>query len=217
MLGAIVNGNQMPKALQKQIFDMPSLETASRIDDSDATNAACAADFRFSTCMRELEAQFELRAPGRGSSMTQIEMTTKPKTRKAPAANGAELDPIFAAIAEHKARVREYARCRNAFEAARDQAEKRHGKSLKGKALFIAAAEDTVLEYDQFCRAKRAERKAAMRMARVSPTTIVGAAAMIAHARREIMTGTVEDWDDWVPLALKTIAAALVRLTPSPT
>ena len=52
----------MPKALQKQILGMPSIETASRIDDSDATNAACAAHFRFSTSMRELEAQFETKA-----------------------------------------------------------------------------------------------------------------------------------------------------------
>jgi hypothetical protein len=48
----------MSKALQKQFF-VPSLETASRIDDSDATNAACAAHFRFTALMRELEAQFE--------------------------------------------------------------------------------------------------------------------------------------------------------------
>jgi hypothetical protein len=52
----------MSKALQKQIFGVPSLETASRIDDSDATNAACAAPFRFNSRMRELEAQFEAKA-----------------------------------------------------------------------------------------------------------------------------------------------------------
>jgi hypothetical protein len=33
-------------------------------------------------------------------------MTTKPKTRKAPA-KGAELDPVFAAIAEHKRLIKE--------------------------------------------------------------------------------------------------------------
>jgi hypothetical protein len=52
----------MSKALQKQIFGMPSTETASRIDDSDATNAACAAHFRFTARMRELEQQFEAKA-----------------------------------------------------------------------------------------------------------------------------------------------------------
>ena len=57
MLGQTVKGNQMSKALQKQIFGVPSLETASRIDDSDATNAACAAHFRFNSRMRELEAE----------------------------------------------------------------------------------------------------------------------------------------------------------------
>ena len=52
----------MNRQLSKQTFGMPSLETASRIDDSDATNAACAAHFRFTARMRELEAQFEAKA-----------------------------------------------------------------------------------------------------------------------------------------------------------
>jgi hypothetical protein len=52
----------MSKALQKQIFGMPSTETASRIDDSNATNAACAASYRFNARMRELEQQFEAKA-----------------------------------------------------------------------------------------------------------------------------------------------------------
>jgi hypothetical protein len=52
----------MSKQLTKQIFGVPSLETASRIDDSDAANAACAAHFRFNSRMRELEAQFETKA-----------------------------------------------------------------------------------------------------------------------------------------------------------
>ena len=52
----------MSKALQKQIFGVSSLETASRIDDSDATNAACGASYRFNARMRELETQFEAKA-----------------------------------------------------------------------------------------------------------------------------------------------------------
>jgi hypothetical protein len=52
----------MTRQLSKQIFGMPSIETASRIDDSDATNAACAASYRFNSRMRELEAQFETKA-----------------------------------------------------------------------------------------------------------------------------------------------------------
>jgi hypothetical protein len=43
-------------------FGIPSLQTASRIDDSDATNAATAAAYRFNARMRELEAQFEQKA-----------------------------------------------------------------------------------------------------------------------------------------------------------
>jgi hypothetical protein len=141
-------------------------------------------------------------------------MTTKSKTRKASAANGAGVDPVFAAIAEHKALVREYIRCRNDSEAAREQAEKKHGrKSLEGKALYEAAAEDTKLEYDQFNRAANAERKVALRMARTAPTTIAGAAALIGHIRHEIKAvSDREDWDDWVPSALKTVAAALTRM-----
>jgi hypothetical protein len=50
------------KQLSKQIFGTPSCETVSRIDDSDATNAACAASYRFNASMRELEAQFEAKA-----------------------------------------------------------------------------------------------------------------------------------------------------------
>jgi hypothetical protein len=52
----------MNKHLAKPIFGVPSTETAARIDDSDATNAACAAHFRFNARMRELEAQFEAKA-----------------------------------------------------------------------------------------------------------------------------------------------------------
>ena len=136
-------------------------------------------------------------------------MTTKPKTREAAAA----IDPVFAAISEHKALVKEYIRCRNNSHAARARAEKKHGKSLKGAAMLIAAAEDTTLEYDQFCRAANAERKAGMRLARTKPTTPAGAAALIAHTRHEIEAGSGrEDWEDWVPTALKTVADALGRI-----
>jgi hypothetical protein len=67
----------MTRQLTKQIFGVPSTETASRIDDSDATNAACAASYRFNSRMRELEAQFEAKAsrvarglPGRACRTT---------------------------------------------------------------------------------------------------------------------------------------------------
>jgi hypothetical protein len=131
---------------------------------------------------------------------------TKPKTRKAPAPAPA-IDPVFGAIAEHKARLRESNRLEAAMWIARDQAEKRRGKSLKGAELLILAAEDTRLEYDQFNCAANAERKAAIRMARTTPTTPSGAAALISHVRRALKTDREVDWQDWVPLALKTVAA----------
>ena len=91
------------------------------------------------------------------------------------------------------------------FEAARAKAEKKHGKSLNA-----AAAEDTGPEYDQFCRAGNAERKAAMRMARTEPATIAGAGAMIIHIRREIgARSNREDWEDWIPTRSRRSPARL--------
>jgi hypothetical protein len=50
------------KSLTRPAFGVPTLETATRIDDSDAVNAAQSAHFRFQTRMRELEGQFEVKA-----------------------------------------------------------------------------------------------------------------------------------------------------------
>ena len=69
----------MAKSLTKPIFGVPSLETASRIDDSDATNAVCAAHFRFQARMRELEAQFETKASElRAAFLAEIAAITAP-------------------------------------------------------------------------------------------------------------------------------------------
>jgi hypothetical protein len=51
-------------------------------------------------------------------------MTTNPKTRIAQAANGAELDPVFAAIAEHKALIKESNRIEESCRTLRAEAEK---------------------------------------------------------------------------------------------
>lgn len=50
------------RTITKQIFGMPSFETASRIDDSDKAASFEAAHYRFSARMRELELQFEVKA-----------------------------------------------------------------------------------------------------------------------------------------------------------
>lgn len=50
------------QALQKQIFGVPSLETASRIDASDKVSALHAAGYRLDARLRELEGQFEVKA-----------------------------------------------------------------------------------------------------------------------------------------------------------
>jgi hypothetical protein len=52
----------MAKTLAKQLFGVPSLETASRIDDSDIVSAFEAAHYRCATRMRELERHFEVKA-----------------------------------------------------------------------------------------------------------------------------------------------------------
>jgi hypothetical protein len=66
--------------------------------------------------------------------------------------------------------------------------------------------------YRRWNVAGRAERKAAMRMARTEPATAAGAAAMISHVRRALKTDEEVDWMHWAPLALKTAADALVRM-----
>jgi hypothetical protein len=45
-----------------QIFGVPSIETARAIDDSDKWAALQAAQYRISARMRELEAQFDVKA-----------------------------------------------------------------------------------------------------------------------------------------------------------
>jgi hypothetical protein len=67
----------MSKALQKQIFGIPSLATASAIDDSDKVAAFTAAHFRLSARMRELEQQFEAKASElRSAFVAEIESIT---------------------------------------------------------------------------------------------------------------------------------------------
>jgi hypothetical protein len=52
----------MNKQLTKQIFGVPSVETAGRIGDSDKVAALHAASYRYDARTRELEGQFEVKA-----------------------------------------------------------------------------------------------------------------------------------------------------------
>jgi hypothetical protein len=52
----------MKNSLTKSAFGVPSVETASRIDNSDKCAALDAAHYRLSSRMRELEGQFEAKA-----------------------------------------------------------------------------------------------------------------------------------------------------------
>ena len=49
----------MTRQLSKQIFGMPSTETASWIDNSDRVSALHAAGYRYDARVREIELQFE--------------------------------------------------------------------------------------------------------------------------------------------------------------
>jgi hypothetical protein len=117
-------------------------------------------------------------------------MTTKPKTRKAQAANGAGDDPVFAAIGEHKALIRESRHLEKSYRVAVDKAEKKYGDRIEyiRRCRSENRSEDdwpgqaiTDPFYDRWNLADRAERKASMRMARTKPTTLAGIATMIDH------------------------------------
>ena len=147
-------------------------------------------------------------------------MTTKRKTRKAARKDTANPDPVLAAIAEHKALERKYLCVHKIFLVARANAKKKHGvqqshpKTAREREQFrerlSAACEETKAEYDQFCRAGNAERKAAMRMARTKPTTLAAAAALLVYlTQRDRVYGGFEDWEF---RALRTAAAALTRI-----
>src|ERR1700732_4468541 len=119
-------------------------------------------------------------------------MTTKPKTRKASAAvtwvtprmreRAAMIDklcgstttfscddPIFAAIAEHKALTRESTELERSYRDAVDKAEKKYGDRIEhhrgNRSAPWPGSATTDPFYDRWNRACRAARKAAMRMA----------------------------------------------------
>jgi hypothetical protein len=130
-------------------------------------------------------------------------IATKSKPRKAPAV----IDPVFAAIAEHKVLSRESNRLEESCWTVRAEAEKKYGEWVSAPNDW--PGETTVTPfYDRWHRAANAERKAAMRMARTKPTTLAGAAALVAYTRRDMMKNPSE-LSDWIPIALKTVAAAL--------
>jgi len=123
-------------------------------------------------------------------------------------------DPAFAAIAEHKELTRESTELERSYRDAVDKAEKKYGDRIEhhrgNRSAPWPGSATTDPFYDRWNRAVRAARKAAMRMARTKPLSSAGAAAMITHALREIEAGSGrENWEDWIPIALKTVVAAL--------
>jgi hypothetical protein len=133
-------------------------------------------------------------------------VTTKPKTRKAPAS-----DPIFAAIAEHKALARKLNRIRGYCRTARAEAEEKYGDPvLVQEPPKWAGWADINPFYRQWYSTRRVELKAAMRMARTTPETLAGVAALVDYTRRDYSRD--EENEDWIAIALKTIAASLDRM-----
>ena len=143
-------------------------------------------------------------------------MTTKPKTRKAPAV----IDPVFAAISEHKVLTRESNRLEESCWTVRAEAEKKYGEWISAPNDWPGKTTVTPF-YDRWHRAGNAERKAGMRMARMEPATTAGAAAMVNHIRCEIAAACASrgsnsvDMEDWMMPALKTAASALTRMEAS--
>jgi hypothetical protein len=134
------------------------------------------------------------------------QMTMKPKTRKAA-------DPIFAAIAEHKAISKElWGRLYDALDEAEGEARKTHGMrpscERSGDEWDQRAGIAPLRE--QYERANHAEIRLAMRMARTKPTTPAGAAALIAYVVRDLEDVALEDWHS---AALKTVAVCLAQMT----
>lgn len=54
----------------KQIFGVPSIETATRIDDSDRCTRAAAEHYRLCARMRQLESEFEEKASALRAAFT---------------------------------------------------------------------------------------------------------------------------------------------------
>ena len=137
-----------------------------------------------------------------------------PKARKAPAA---PVDPVFAAIAGHRALIKEARRLEDSCRTVRAKAEKRYGKWTRAPHSGEWPGETIVSPfYDRWHRVSEFEYKAARRLARTVPTSPAGAAALIVHVRRTLKTVPEVEWMDWVPLALKTVAAALLPYDAPP-
>jgi hypothetical protein len=167
-----------------------------------------------------------------------------------------EPDPILAAIAAHKALIKESHRLYTRLENAEVAARKKHGprpfrlvawrnySAISGGEIddrrewFLqepgADKGQVELEYrdakrrerdavragkewdkragiaplrQESERANRAARDAAMRLAKMKPTTVAGAGALLDYTRRDLEDGEVE----WHMVALRTVASSLAH------
>jgi hypothetical protein len=79
--------------------------------------------------------------------------------------------------------------------------------------LELVAADITPLS-KLWNSAHRAELKAAMRMARTKPKTLAGVAALAEYTRRDYSSD--KENEDWIVIALKTVAVALAQMNRDP-
>jgi hypothetical protein len=134
----------------------------------------------------------------------------KPNTRKAPAD-----DPIFAAIAEHKAISKElWSRLYYALNDAEDKAHETHGMRPSRSGDEWDQRTGIAPLREQYERGKLAEDRAKRHLARTKPTTPAGAGALVAYIQRDLEDVALEDWHS---AALKTVAVSLARMNKGAT
>ncbi|WOJ89843.1 hypothetical protein RZS28_00570 [Methylocapsa polymorpha] len=190
-------------------------------------------------------------------------MTTKPKTRRAPAKSVAP-DPIFAAITMYEDAVKEVSRLSKELNTLDTEGIKTHGirpsEFIIWRNLWIAGNHidfhhDRLLEeagadldkraaveneyrdakarmviaqaqcraWDfrtgtdslrkQYERAIHVEEMITTRLARITPTTLAGMRALMVHVHRALADGFLFDDDDWRAASLRTMIAALAKMS----
>jgi hypothetical protein len=103
------------------------------------------------------------------------------------------IDPIFAAIDKHRNLLKECDRLFAVIDRNQKTLKKQNDRRLSSLRR-------------QYERTLRAERTAGMRMAKIKPKTLAGAAALVAYTRADIKLGIGPKWH---LVALATVATAL--------
>jgi hypothetical protein len=140
-----------------------------------------------------------------------VQQTTTSKKTNAPS------DPCLVALDNHKRATTTWRNAWPALEEAELEAEHKHGERPDGDELagkeWDERAGLTALrrEHD---RASAAELRAAWKLAETEPTTVAGAAAVLAYITAEPAVGLFDLGETaWHETAFRTVAAALANIT----